>query len=123
MRRPLITYGWKHWTRTSHACSSSVKQCSGVARAEPQKRGNGASCAFGEKMYNHTATTAWRKSTFCNGADTCVEVAPLADGKVALRDAKDQDGPVLVFTPEEWAAFTAGVREGEFDLTALQVTA
>ncbi|MEQ4720843.1 DUF397 domain-containing protein [Nonomuraea sp. B19D2] len=74
-------------------------------------------------MYDHTTTAAWRKSTFCNGASTCVEVAPLADGNVALRDSKDQDGPVLVFTPAEWAAFTAGVREGEFDADTLAVSA
>ncbi|NUP24999.1 MAG: DUF397 domain-containing protein [Streptomyces sp.] len=71
-------------------------------------------------MYTHTTVAAWRKSTFCNGASACVEVAPLADGKVALRDSKEQDGPVLVFTPEEWQAFTAGVRDGEFDLSALK---
>jgi hypothetical protein len=70
-------------------------------------------------MYDHTTTASWRKSTFCNGASTCVEVAPLADGNVALRDSKQQDGPVLVFTQAEWAAFMAGVREGEFDLAAL----
>jgi hypothetical protein len=69
-------------------------------------------------MHIHT-TAAWQKSSFCNGASSCVEVAPLADGSVAVRDGKEQDGPALVFTPEEWAAFTAGVREGEFDLTAL----
>ncbi|MEV0381839.1 DUF397 domain-containing protein [Nonomuraea sp. NPDC050643] len=74
-------------------------------------------------MYNHTNAAAWRKSTFCNGASTCVEVAPLADGNVALRDSKEQDGPVLVFTPAEWAAFTAGVRGGEFDLAALVASA
>ncbi|MEV1175918.1 DUF397 domain-containing protein [Nonomuraea sp. NPDC049784] len=74
-------------------------------------------------MYDHTMTAAWRKSTFCNGASTCVEVAPLADGNVALRDSKEQDGPVLVFTPAEWAAFTAGVREGEFDPDTLAVSA
>ncbi|MER6574665.1 DUF397 domain-containing protein [Nonomuraea sp. NPDC001023] len=69
----------------------------------------------------HTTTTirAWRKSSFCNGASSCVEVAPLGDGNVALRDSKVQDGPVLVFTPSEWAAFTAGVRDGEFDLDSL----
>lgn len=70
-------------------------------------------------MYNNIPVGAWRKSTFCNGAATCVEVAPLADGNVALRDSKEQDGSVLVFTPSEWAAFTAGVREGEFDLNVL----
>ncbi|MEU2256361.1 DUF397 domain-containing protein [Nocardia xishanensis] len=45
-----------------------------------------------------------------------VEVALLAAGHVALRSAEDPDGHVLVFTPEEWAAFTAGVHDGEFDL-------
>ncbi|MGW4412133.1 DUF397 domain-containing protein [Nonomuraea sp. NPDC004702] len=72
----------------------------------------------------HTSTIPnWRKSTFCNGATSCVEVAPLADGNVALRDSKVEDGPVLVFTPSEWAAFTAGVRDGEFDLQTLASTA
>ncbi|MGW0180018.1 DUF397 domain-containing protein [Nocardia sp. NPDC003345] len=44
-----------------------------------------------------------------------VEIAMLADGHVGMRDGQDPDGPVLVFTPGEWAAFTAGVRDGEFD--------
>ncbi len=44
----------------------------------------------------------------------------MANGNVALRDSKDQDGPVLVFTFAEWVAFTAGGCAGEFDLTALQ---
>ncbi|MDA0637247.1 DUF397 domain-containing protein [Nonomuraea sp. MCN248] len=74
-------------------------------------------------MSIHHQTAAWQKSTFCNGASSCVEVAPLADGNVALRDSKEQDGPVLVFTPSEWAAFTAGVRDGEFDLEALSASA
>ncbi|MEU8895296.1 DUF397 domain-containing protein [Nocardia sp. NPDC048505] len=44
-----------------------------------------------------------------------VEVALLADGYVALRNGNDPGGGVLVFTPSEWAAFTAGVHDGEFD--------
>jgi hypothetical protein len=32
-----------------------------------------------------------------------------------MRDGKDPDGPTLAFTRSEWAAFTAGVRGGEFD--------
>jgi hypothetical protein len=54
----------------------------------------------------------WRKSSHCNGGD-CVEVA---DGPAGLmRDSKDRDGPVLRFTPGEWAAFTGRVKNGEFD--------
>ena len=59
----------------------------------------------------------WRKSTYSgsNGGG-CVEIARNLPGIVAVRDSKDREGPVLTFTPAEWAAFTAGVRDGEFDL-------
>ena len=57
---------------------------------------------------------AWRTSTLCD-LNGCVEVAILGD-RVAVRDAKDRAGPVLVFTPGEWEAFLGGVRGGEFDL-------
>ncbi|MEV0200338.1 DUF397 domain-containing protein [Nonomuraea sp. NPDC050691] len=70
-------------------------------------------------MQINISTAAWQKSSFCNGSSTCVEVAPLSDGSVALRDSKIDGSPVLVFTEEEWAAFVAGVREGEFDVAAL----
>ena len=60
------------------------------------------------------STVGWRKSSR-SGHDGCVEVA-LADGQVAVRDSKDRNGPVLVFTPREWDAFVSGVRDGEFDL-------
>jgi Domain of unknown function (DUF397) len=36
---------------------------------------------------------------------------------VAVRDSKDPDGPRLVVTPDEWRAFAAGVKAGEFDLS------
>ncbi|GAA5046177.1 DUF397 domain-containing protein [Nocardia callitridis] len=59
----------------------------------------------------------WRKAA--DGAQNdSVEVALLADGHVGLRNGKDPEGPVLVFTPGEWAAFTAGVQDGEFDRPA-----
>ncbi|MFE3451333.1 DUF397 domain-containing protein [Nonomuraea sp. NPDC059194] len=74
-------------------------------------------------MHIETTRADWRKSRFCNGAAACVEFAQLADGNVALRDSKDEDGPVLVFTQDEWTAFTAGVRDGEFDLVALGASA
>jgi Domain of unknown function (DUF397) len=59
----------------------------------------------------------WRKSSWSggNGGD-CVEVARNLPGAVAVRDSKDPDGPMLTFTPDEWVAFTAGIKTGEFDL-------
>jgi hypothetical protein len=44
-----------------------------------------------------------------------VEVAPLPDGGVAVRDSKDPSGPILRYTPLEFAAFLHGARAGEFD--------
>jgi hypothetical protein len=43
-----------------------------------------------------------------------VEVAFVED-RVAVRDSKDPDGPVLMFESHEWAAFLHGARAGEFD--------
>lgn len=53
----------------------------------------------------------WRKSRH-SASNGCVEVA-FVEGHVAVRDSKDRLGPVLVFTPVEWDAFVAGVRDGE----------
>ena len=54
-------------------------------------------------------------SSFCSGGG-CVEVGQLPDGAIAVRAAQ---APVretsLVFTQDEWAAFVAGVKNGEFD--------
>jgi hypothetical protein len=44
----------------------------------------------------------------------CVEVASV-DARVAVRDSKHKDGPVLVLVPTEWDAFLGGVDGGEFD--------
>ena len=60
----------------------------------------------------------WRKSTRSgsNGGN-CVEVADNLTEVVAVRDSKDKTGPVLTFTHDEWAAFVAGAKDGEFDLS------
>ena len=58
----------------------------------------------------------WRKSSR-SGTSNCVEVA-LCGSSVLVRDSKDPSGPVLAFSSEEWEAFLAGARRGEFHLTA-----
>jgi hypothetical protein len=63
------------------------------------------------------AKARWRKSSHSNGnGGACVEVAGNLRGVVAVRDSKDREGPALVFTRDQWRAFTAGVRDGEFEL-------
>ncbi|MFD8417998.1 DUF397 domain-containing protein [Streptomyces sp. NPDC059466] len=57
----------------------------------------------------------WVKSRYSNAEGNCVEVAPLDEGGVALRNSRDPDGPALIYTADELAAFLAGAKDGEFD--------
>lgn len=56
----------------------------------------------------------WAKSSYSGPQGNCVEVAPLRDGGVAVRNSRHPDGPALVFTAAEWDAFLSGALDGEF---------
>jgi hypothetical protein len=59
----------------------------------------------------------WHKSRRSgdNGGQ-CVEVAFL-DNAVGVRDSKDNgNGPILVFTHEEWGTFISSTKDSEFSL-------
>ncbi|MFJ5216481.1 DUF397 domain-containing protein [Streptomyces sp. NPDC088354] len=67
------------------------------------------------ELYARDLTEArWTKSSKSPYRETCVEVADLGGGAVALRDSNNTDLPPLRFTAGEWEAFRDGVREGEF---------
>jgi hypothetical protein len=56
---------------------------------------------------------SWRAASACHQG-SCVEVAQIG-GSVAVRDSKDPDGPVLLYSRKEWLAFINGAKKGEFD--------
>ena len=58
----------------------------------------------------------YKVSSFCSFGN-CVEVGRSPEGAVLVRDTKDRAQQALAFTDEEWTAFVAGVKAGEFDFS------
>jgi hypothetical protein len=67
-------------------------------------------------MQMDLSTVRWQKSPD-SGVNGCVEVG-FVDGQIAVRDSKDRQGPVLIFTPHEWETFLAWARNGGADPVA-----
>jgi hypothetical protein len=61
------------------------------------------------------STPRWRISSYSQNNGTCVAVADLPDGRVALCNSNHPDGPVVLFSRSEMRAWIAGVKAGEFD--------
>jgi hypothetical protein len=62
-----------------------------------------------------TEPTPWIKASRSGSGGSCVQLRTREDG-VEVRDSKaGESGPVLRFTPAEFAAFLDGARNGEFD--------
>ncbi len=63
-----------------------------------------------------TTAAGWRKSSYSQGQNGCVEVTTELPGWVGVRDSKlGTDSPLLTFGPSEWRATLAAAQAGEFD--------
>jgi Domain of unknown function (DUF397) len=61
------------------------------------------------------ATTRWRTSSFSGNNGTCVEIAALPDGRIAVRNSNyPHDGAILV-TRTEISSWINRIKTGEFD--------
>lgn len=73
-----------------------------------------------QQFDNGTASTriegaVWLKSRRSNPSGNCVELAALPDGGFAIRNSRHPEGPALVYTRDEIAAFVGGAKDGDFD--------
>ncbi|KHF42919.1 DUF397 domain-containing protein [Saccharomonospora viridis] len=57
----------------------------------------------------------WRKSSFSSAGQDCVEFRRI-EGGVEVRNSKRPDEATIRYTIDEWRAFVAGVKAGEFDV-------
>jgi hypothetical protein len=61
----------------------------------------------------------FRSSSYSGGnGGNCIQPAinlVQSHGVVGVRDSKDPDGPVLVFTTSAWTAFATATADGYFD--------
>lgn len=65
-------------------------------------------------LYDRPEILNWRKARRSMNDGNCVEVAA-ATGKVAIRDTKNLQGPVLRYSVASWRSFLIAVGRGDFD--------
>jgi hypothetical protein len=57
----------------------------------------------------------WQKSRYSNSQGSCVEMALLPGGAIAVRNSRDPNGPTLIYTQAEIQALLQGAKDGDFD--------
>ncbi|EKX62731.1 DUF397 domain-containing protein [Streptomyces ipomoeae] len=57
----------------------------------------------------------WHKPWSGGNGGNCLEAMKLADGRIAVRQSTDPDGPALIYTPDEMNAFIQGAKAGAAD--------
>jgi hypothetical protein len=57
----------------------------------------------------------WERPWSGTNGGQCVEAKRLADGRVAVRQSTDAEGPALIFTRDEFSAFVTGAKGGLVD--------
>ena len=70
-----------------------------------------------------TADARWFRPDASDGTGGELELGFADNGLVAMRRVDDPGGTILIYTPAEWEAFVAGVRDGELDLAVLATDA
>ncbi|WP_405735141.1 DUF397 domain-containing protein [Streptomyces sp. NBC_01537] len=54
----------------------------------------------------------WWRSSHSGGSGNCVEITTDVPGLIPIRDSKNPDGPVLLFTSAGFSAFVSAIDAG-----------
>jgi hypothetical protein len=60
-------------------------------------------------------TARWRTSSFSGNNGTCVQIAALPHGHIAVRNSNHPDDGAVLVTRAEINAWINGIKTGEFD--------
>jgi Domain of unknown function (DUF397) len=82
------------------------------AHRNPGPSGDSLASSSGGEDAGGSPSMAWRKSSASSVNGNCVEVATLSAGRMAVRDSKDKNGPILRFSRDEWHQFMSEIQDG-----------
>jgi hypothetical protein len=73
-----------------------------------------------DRVYNgmrarDLGSDGWRKPWSGGNGGACVEAKRLTDGRVAIRQSTDPDGPALICAADEIRTFIQGAKAGHAD--------
>lgn len=73
-----------------------------------------------EDIYNGMPATAlgthgWLQPWSGGNGGNCLQVLKLEDGRIAVRQSTDPEGPALIYSIDEMAAFITGAKNGDAD--------
>jgi len=73
-----------------------------------------------DRIYNgmpaaELGADGWRKPWSGGNGGSCVEAKKLHDGRVALRQSTDPEGPALIYSDQEITTFILGAKAGDAD--------
>ena len=111
----MSTHEWRtsRYSGAGHDCVEVASAEQGVLLRDTKDGGAGPVVAFTPDQWTAFVREVAAGSSSTNGAVTVHAV-----GTETHLNAVES-GVTLRFTPSEWAAFRAGVRDGEFDLLVL----
>ena len=64
---------------------------------------------------NQLGVEGWRKPWSGGNGGSCVEAKKLNDGRGAIRQSTDPEGPALIYSNHEITTFILGAKAGEAD--------